>query len=30
MGWGDGLAYADASTRITARPVKAQPELALF
>ena len=30
MGWGDGLAYADASTRTTARPVKAQPELALF
>ena len=30
MGWGDGLAYADASTRTTAKPVKAQPELALF
>ena len=30
LGWGDGLAYADASTRTTAKPVKAQPELALL
>ena len=30
MGWGDGLAWADASTRTTAKPVKPQPELAFF